>query len=75
MSCHAATGPSARRDEAACDLISSCAVCQGGYNRHSHFRLGGTIMDANIGLILVIGFPLALCLALWVFGKVSVRPD
>ena len=32
-------------------------------------------MDANIGLILVIGFPRALCLALWVFGKVSVRPD
>ena len=32
-------------------------------------------MDANIGLILVIGFPLALCLARWVFGKVSVRPD
>jgi len=25
--------------------------------------------------VLVIGFPLALCLALWVFGKVSVRPD
>ena len=32
-------------------------------------------MDTNIGLILVIGFPLALCLVLWVFGKVSVRPD
>ena len=32
-------------------------------------------MNANIGLFLVIGFPLALCLALWVFGKVSVRPD
>ena len=32
-------------------------------------------MDANIGLIPVIGFPLTLCLALWVFGKVSVRPD
>jgi hypothetical protein len=75
MSCHAATVLSARRAEPACDLISSCAACQGGYNRHSHFRLGGKIMDANIGLILVIGFPLALCLALWVFGKVSVRPD
>lgn len=32
-------------------------------------------MDANIGLILVIGFPTMLCLCLWVFGKVSVRPD
>ena len=75
MSCHAATGPSARRVETACDLISSCAACEGGYNRVSHFRFGGKIMDANVGLILVIGFPLALCLALWVFGKVSVRPD
>ena len=32
-------------------------------------------MDTKVGLILVIGFPLALCLVLWVFGKVSVRPD
>ena len=32
-------------------------------------------MDVTIGLILVIGFPLALCFALWAFGKVSVRPD
>lgn len=32
-------------------------------------------MNETIGLILVIGFPLVLCLTLWVFGKVSVRPD
>ena len=32
-------------------------------------------MNVTIGLILVTGFPLALCLTLWVFGKVSVRPD
>ena len=32
-------------------------------------------MDANIGLILVIGFPLALCFVLWLFGKESVRPE
>ena len=32
-------------------------------------------MDANIGLILVIGFPLALCIVLWIFDKVSVRPE
>jgi hypothetical protein len=25
--------------------------------------------------LLVIGFPLALVLTLWVFGKVSVRPE
>ena len=32
-------------------------------------------MDANVGLMLVVGFPLALIFAMWVFGKVSVRPD
>ena len=32
-------------------------------------------MNANIGLMLVIGFPLAMGVALWIFGKVSVRPD
>ncbi len=32
-------------------------------------------MDGTIGLILVIGFPLTLCAALWAFGKVSIRPD
>ncbi len=32
-------------------------------------------MDVNIGVLLVIGFPLALVFALWVFGKVSVRPE
>ena len=32
-------------------------------------------MDANIGLILVIGFPTLLCFGLWLFGKVSVRPE
>ena len=35
----------------------------------------GSVMNANIGLILVIGFPLALCVVLWIFGKVSVRPE
>ncbi len=32
-------------------------------------------MNANIGLILVIGFPLTLFVALWAFDKVSVRPE
>ena len=32
-------------------------------------------MNANIGILLVIGFPAALVLALWIFGKVSVRPE
>lgn len=32
-------------------------------------------MDVTIGLLLVIGFPLALAVTLWIFGKVSVRPD
>jgi hypothetical protein len=32
-------------------------------------------MNPTIGVLLVIGFPTALLLALWVFGKVSVRPE
>lgn len=32
-------------------------------------------MNAIVGVLLVIGFPLALMVALWVFGKVSVRPE
>ena len=32
-------------------------------------------MDVSIGVLLVIGFPLALVSTLWVFGKVSVRPE
>jgi hypothetical protein len=33
------------------------------------------IMNVNIGVLLVIGFPLALLACLWLFGKVSVRPE
>ena len=32
-------------------------------------------MNVNIGVLLVIGFPLALLACLWVFDKVSVRPE
>ena len=32
-------------------------------------------MNANISVLLVIGFPTALLACLWVFGKVSVRPE
>ena len=32
-------------------------------------------MNPTVGVILVIGFPAALVLALWLFGKVSVRPE
>ncbi len=32
-------------------------------------------MNPTVGVLLVVGFPAALCLCLWVFGKVSVRPD
>ena len=39
------------------------------------FQLGALAMNPTIGLILVIGFPLVLCTLLWVFGKVSVRPE
>lgn len=32
-------------------------------------------MDPTIGVILVVGFPVALVLALLAFGKFSVRPE
>ena len=32
-------------------------------------------MDATLGIILVIGFPLILILAITVFGYVSVEPE
>ena len=32
-------------------------------------------MNPTVGVILVIGFPAALVLTLWLFGKVSVRPE
>ena len=35
----------------------------------------GLEMNPNIGVWLVIGFPLALLAVLWVFDKVSVRPE
>jgi hypothetical protein len=32
-------------------------------------------MSPNVGVLLVIGFPAALLFVLWIFDKVSVRPD
>jgi hypothetical protein len=32
-------------------------------------------MNPNIGFLLVIGFPAALLAVLWIFDKVSVRPE
>jgi hypothetical protein len=32
-------------------------------------------MSTNIGVLLVIGFPAALLAVLWLFDKVSVRPE
>ena len=40
------------------------------------YRINGEyIMSANIGVLLVIGFPVALLAVLWIFDKVSVRPE
>ena len=33
------------------------------------------IMNETLGLVLVIGFPLVLVIAIWAFGKVSVEPE
>ena len=32
-------------------------------------------MNETVGLILVIGFPLVLVIAIWAFGKTSVEPE
>jgi len=32
-------------------------------------------MDPTIGLLLVIGFPLMLCIAIWAFGRSSIEPE
>ena len=32
-------------------------------------------MDPTIGLFLVIGFPLFLCIAIWAFGRASIKPE
>ena len=32
-------------------------------------------MNETFGLILVIGFPLTLWVAIWAFGKLSVEPE
>ena len=44
-------------------------------NSEWHRKNRGKIMNPNIGVLLVIGFPLALLAVLWIFGKVSVRPE
>ena len=32
-------------------------------------------MNETFGLVLVIGFPIVLAIAIWAFGKLSVEPD
>ena len=44
-------------------------------NSEWHCKNRGKIMNPNIGVLQVIGFPLALLAVLWIFGKVSVRPE
>ena len=64
--------------------LSACAKMITRYNhRRKHCAFASKwhrinrrqIMNANIGVLLVIGFPLALLAVLWIFGKVSVRPE
>jgi hypothetical protein len=35
----------------------------------------GDKMDPTVGTVLVVGFPIILCLAIYAFGKFSVKPD
>lgn len=57
-------------------VFKACLYVHTAYNNAEltlrHLEI---IMDATIGLVLVIGFPTCLVIALWAFGKLSVRPD
>ena len=64
--------------------LSTCAKIRTRYNRFEKFGADnfyqhrvnrGQIMNPNIGVLLVIGFPAALLAVLWIFDKVSVRPE
>ncbi len=63
--------------------LSTCAKIRLRYNwqtifTHNFYRHRvneGYIMSPNIGVLLVIGFPAALLAVLWIFDKVSVRPE
>ena len=40
-----------------------------------YYLTGINFMDPTIGLLLVIGFPLILCIAIWAFGRSSIEPE
>lgn len=67
--------PCARRNIIAWRRISPCHQVWKRYNSCQYLTIERSIMDVSIGVLLVIGFPLALVLTLWLFGKVSVRPE
>jgi hypothetical protein len=85
MSCHAVTAKPARRyrrvfskparDKLAKRRIDPCHHWQNRLINDHYFDWEIITMNANVGVLLVIGFPLALLACLWVFGKVSVRPE
>ena len=63
------------RDKLPKRRIDPCLHWQNGLKNDDYFDWEIIAMNANIGVLLVIGFPLALLACLWVFGKVSVRPE
>jgi hypothetical protein len=91
MSCHVAMVKPARchrqiqhhrrvsakliRDKLAYRRIDPCHHWQNRLKTDHYFDWEIITMNANIGVLLVIGFPLALLACLWLFGKVSVRPE
>ena len=62
-------------DKLAKRRIDPCHHWQNGLENDDYFDWEIITMNANVGVLLVIGFPLALLACLWVFGKVSVRPE
>ena len=40
-----------------------------------YYLTGNNFMDPTIGLLLVIGFPMILCIAIWAFGRSSIEPE
>jgi hypothetical protein len=88
MSCRAATekpvcprpafetkGVRFKRDKLAQERIDACASGMTCVQPFATNYYGRKIMDPTIGVVLVVGFPAALVFCLWLFGKVSVRPE
>ena len=56
--------------------IESSSQLEHYYGRIEHFIFFWEVfMSETLGLFLVIGFPLILCICIWLFGKFSVEAE